>query len=275
MDACLLPATPLVPGLSALSFLVRKGDDPTLPPDHLEARYRGPSRWFDRFRNRLAQRNFATAVQALQAEWGLGAETSHLNTLAREWRFGMAQVGVMVFPPELQTHVGLNTRDHRDPDGVSECRLLIHPGWLPPLTATEIDMARSFRVIGQVQDAGRWMQLAPERRKRWLRAEGPVPRSGYGIATGARGLVLVAGSTLVVLGRADLIRISRDVTKPAKGPGGVELGIVHAPKAFPDARPHHLILASVPYAPSALATEAAELAAGLDLPLTQSACEDW
>lgn len=274
MDACFLPATPLVPGLTEFSFLVRKGDDPTLPPDRLVARYRGPSRWFDLLRSRLAQRNFAAVVRALPAEWGPGAEASYANTLARRWRFGMAQADVMVFPPELQAHVGLNARAPRDPKAVGECHLSIHPGWLPPLTAAEIDMARSFRVIGQLRDAERWVQPVPERRKRWPGGKDSVPRSGYGIATGARGLVLVSGDTLVVLGRADLIRISRDVTTPAKGPGGVELGIVHAPKGVPDVRPHHLILASVPYAPNALATEAAELAAGLDLPLAESKWAD-
>ncbi|MEO8242302.1 MAG: hypothetical protein ABI832_08305 [bacterium] len=263
-----MPGKPLVRGLSPFAVPLREDDDPTLPPHEIAAAFRSRRHLVDWLIDRRVYRNHATMLRTLQAMLGPGVDAASSNTKAREWRYGMARVAIMVFPPLLNRRRGQNQRFAADPGARYECSLRVHPGWLPQPGPDILAAVATYRRLGDAMAPffDGWHVGRPWHR--WPATAGTLPISGYGLA--AAGLVAVAGDLLQLVPRANVLEVTREVLMPGRGSGQVELSVRHAPPGVTGMRPHLLVLARADYDRHGLLTEAQALATALAVPLRES-----
>ena len=268
---CFLPGRRLLPGASACSFHWREGDDPTLPPDEIEAAYRGA----DPTRRGAAEANLATVVAALTQGLGPAYDNSVSNTRAYSWDFGMGRVKAACFPPQLNRNSGENTRYRADPGSIHECLISIRTGWIAPIAEQERDWLRGGRRAVSL-DPGMYAaggQQAPWRRL--LPEFGSRMPDGCGLSADGNGFVAVMGDWFCVLPKLALLRVERHVLTPAKGRGGVWLSLTHAPPGVVLRYPHRLELGRSSYHADALSAVARSLASALGVPLYEDVSEDY
>ena len=270
LQLCDLPGRALVPGLSGFAAQFGPGEDTTLPPYCLQAQLRTHSRAgaADLLFDRRAQRNFAAVVGPLDARLGNGQDISTSNALTREWRFGMASLIATAFPLHLNRSRTPNRRHVAEPGSQTECGVQLYPGWLPPLGAQQLRWVADFRRIGVPPAPFFGRGWGPPR---WTRME---LAPGYGPSADGGGFVVATGEFVKAIARADIIEVRRAVLTPARGPGGVELVLTHAPRGVAGVRPHQVKLAAAGYGERQLVAEGQALARAVGLPLVESEDQD-
>lgn len=89
-----------------------------------------PGGWFSYVRqSENAYANLQSVFDVLSPILGPAVDVSCSNTRNWEWRFGHAIVSAIVFPPELNTHWGHNSRHDLIPGSETECAIRIHDRW--------------------------------------------------------------------------------------------------------------------------------------------------
>ena len=272
---CVLPGVPIVPGASAFSFMWQEGSDPTLPPLQLSAHVR-TARFslLDLAVDRRADRNLAAILRVLCPLLGRGAETPAVNTKARVWHLGQARIEATCFPPRLNWQFGENQHHLVDPGAQHEATVKICPGWLPDLKPVQIDWLRNYVPLGQPFAPRDGSHFAPERWHRWPVGAGPIPRPGFGPSRDGGGFCTVVGDLVLAIPHENLREVVLDVATPARGCGGVDLVLTHAPAGLILHAPHRVMIMRAAYAPGALHREAEVLAHTLNLPLTVHSAPD-
>lgn len=265
LAVCRLPTTPLLPGLSPFDVQVQTGVDPTRPAFHFSAHYRvhGAKTVADRLSDHRTERNVADVIAALSSLLGPGEAAATSNTLGRVWRFGMARLRVIGFPPRLNPLA--NSRHQSDPGSQTEAHVSVEPGWMPPLTKTEQGWLRAFTP----QIPSEWLApgqgLAPPWRRLPTDIQ-PPPSTGSGLAGGGAAFASVIGPYVQLVPRAHVIGLTRALAAPARGGGYATLALDHAPPDLPGLRPHRLQLISDRFSDCAFEREADRLSQLLGLP---------
>lgn len=271
---CPLPLQPDWPGRTSAAFPWREGDDPTLPPERIELRFRSAVASIrDLALDRRAERNLEAALRGLEPYLGQGIDSSVSNTKARRWDFGLGRIEATCFPSRLNRRTVLNHRHLRDPGSEHEALVLIHPAWLPDLTDADLALIADYMPVGPARPPLVSPYFVPERWHRLPPHMAGLPR-GSGPSRDGRAFVAVAGDFVRILPRADLLRLEHVLLTPARGSGEAELNLRHAPSHLALPHPHRFMLARDAYAPDALAAEARALSLALDLPVKAEVWSD-
>lgn len=262
---CFLPTAPLLPGLSPFTVQLPPGADPTRPAFQFSAHYRAHSArtLADRLADRRTERNVADVIAALTPLLGPGEDAATSNTLGRVWRFGMARLKVIGFPPRLNPLP--NSRHHSDPGSETEAHVTVEPGWMPPLTQAEQGWLRDFTPL----IPGDWLApdqvLAPPWRRLPADLQAP-PANGFGLVGNGAAFASVIGPYVQLVPRVQIIGLTRALASPARGGGYASLSLDHAPPGLPGVHPHRLQLLSDRFSEFALEREADRLSLALGLP---------
>ncbi|MGL4322151.1 MAG: hypothetical protein ACRCS3_14940 [Paracoccaceae bacterium] len=277
LQECHLPATALLPGLSAFRFNFGNTADALVAPDYLFAHYRAHARrrLSDYVTDKRAYRNFADAAATLTARLGPGKDVSVSNTQSLRWAFGLAQMNLTIFPPQLQQKFGTNTRHAADPGSVTEASISIFPGWLPDLTVEQLHWLRTFAAISIPGLPPQAIWQGYDLWHRWPSALGPCPTTGYGPSADGQGFVFITHNGFCkAIPRQWLARVERLTLLPAKGSGGISLSLEYYPSGQMHLPCKAISLAASHSPQDDLASAARTLANQLALPLVEPVTHD-
>lgn len=266
MAECVLPAEPMVQGLTCFYFQfgTQPGavDDLKTAPDWLTASYRVHAD---------ADRNFADLLGSLSALFGPGEPGQAFNTLERRWAFGRALLVARSFPPRWN-HLP-NRRHAADPGSATEASVALTPGWLPSLTTEQVGWLSKITPLGSPDPSRPSPGQTPPLRHRWPEGLGRPPTPVYGLSADGAGFVVILDLGYVLaLPRAWLVEVRRDVSTPARGPGGTTLSVSALRSGQLALPPQRIVLNSGP--PDTLAAVARRLADTLSLPLVETSWPD-
>jgi hypothetical protein len=105
-DVVALPPTRAISKTPLVFYMYWNNQSNDLPPEYLFADY---------MPNKDARRNHSEIEAELQATLGEGERVDTTNCLTRRWKFGIFQVELLTWPPELQAHSN-NTLLDKNPD---------------------------------------------------------------------------------------------------------------------------------------------------------------
>jgi hypothetical protein len=269
LDDCILPGKPLLPGASPLSFNCWVSQDPRPVPHYLSACFRKPPTLIKRiFSGRRAELAFGEVKRALTRDLGEPTASSVSNTVACHWDFGLARVAATCFPPRLQRDFGPNRRLALDQEAAHEVSIAVEPAWTPDPDADQKQWLATFVPLQALAPSAVPRRYLPW--FRWQRATDNRPATGYGCSVDGCGFVIVDGDFAITVPINQISAVRRDVLTPAKGGGGVMLGIDYALPDQGSRQPYAVDVQQVGYHPDALKSEAEVLSRVLGVPLRES-----
>ena len=207
--------------------------------------------------------SFEAAVADLKQQLGppdaAGALVSS-NVRTARWTFGLAQVDLTFWPPELNRSLGL-TFAYPDPLRWKASRLEIRPAVMDPFSPAELGTLLGAAAVtgGRVVPPGPYTNAAYWRRR-------PVGVSDrVAVARGGRTVFVISTRALVIPAR-DVSELSLSNLTPARGSGGaaLRLGLANGGGVS-------LLDADAPFA---LDAQAEQLSRALGVPLTASTMPD-
>ncbi|WP_298261681.1 hypothetical protein [uncultured Litoreibacter sp.] len=262
LDQCVPNATrPFIPSLDvALHAQVLAQSDMEAPPLYLcgAVQKLGDHRL-----------NYARSISELSRLFGKGAEVSVSNTVAREWRFGLARLRCTVFPPDKGLNIGPNERHERFPNTVEEASITIETGWRPSLSQREADICAQAVNLWALPDASQRPPAAVALTKHsrdWPLARPPLSQ---GIAVTPQNDVLMvrASGVVDVFLAGQITSLTLDRLTPARGGAQAQLAANTAKTCRDGIVDHPQVIASIDGAIDGLDRCAADLASKLGVPL--------
>jgi hypothetical protein len=211
-----------------------------------------------------AQTNLRRTDEAIAARIGPAPIGRRWNTLVGAWRCGLAEIGLIAFPPAWQSHGLQNDAHEREPRLRTACRVNVATGFIAPLSARERAWVESFRPVdfagsaGLARIANAGASAPAETELEYARETAALPpgtQSSLGLSADA-GALIVVSNQLYVIAREDLLHLEVVRLTPAKGGGGSML-YAHCRTQAPgaDSKSIALAQASDPDGMNALAGE--------------------
>jgi hypothetical protein len=222
-DAVVFDAATAMPG-AMVPWTARS--DPAIPPQFPITRFSALT-WF----KDDAHANLRCTAEHLERWLGPARIGKQWNTLVATWRSGVAEVGLIAWPPQWQSRDLQNDAEDREPRLRSACHINVATGFRLPLSKGERDWAAGFRPmsfegsVGTARMAKAGTSAPYETELEYARDPGTFDSSwqgALGLSAGDEALMVVSNQ-LFVVPRESVLGLEIIRLTPAKGGGGSSL----------------------------------------------------
>lgn len=204
--------------------------------------------------------NYNDAVAQLSALFGPGADVAATNVDARQWRFGLARVSATIWPPSRNPGLATNQRYQHIPGSMSECAIVVETGYCIAPHAAEREALSSYSELSATHPAYDTHLTGLSRR------HAGQCQAGFGVDNNKRFLIRYdQAQTVQMLPIEWIQQVEYVQLTPAKGAGGISIGVAYQPPAY--SKPGFLRLLEAPFEPGAYRSVALNLSQHLSVPL--------
>ena len=236
------------------------------PPDTLQGYVRVENNSYE---------NFEIAGEQLELLLGKGKDVSSSNTRSTLWEFGTASVRATIFPPDLN-NISLSRHD-KIQGSKTECVIEIHPAYYPSPTEAELIALSNFV---RISSGGRPPSFDGRHFvSDTIREHAPLNKLkhvGYGVDSSKEYFIRFRNSTtLDIFPTNQIIDVTYSQIRPAKGPGGIYVGLNYRISDKPASKRSHITLIEERYVTNLHRNTAKKISKFLGVALKETNSDDY